>query len=217
MSMHLFHVFPESNIQFHWHLDTTNSRFWLVNILLWKFDTLSKKRNENDKNTNFMMKNSKKMSKKYMKALIRLGLLVRVRLGQNFSETEKIYWCHIVRWAHSNDNSNIITIMTCLDANPFFPEKRWFSKTVKTSYKHSYSLLFLWEYLINQNQNCVFMIRKDWSFYDQNLQFIVILHKRFNIFIFIFSALIFFCSKIFSIVHFARSWLFCDIKLIKFF
>ena len=38
-------------------------------MLLQKFDTLSKKRNENDKNTNFMMKNSKKMSKKYMKAL----------------------------------------------------------------------------------------------------------------------------------------------------
>ena len=30
-------------IQFHWHLETTNSRFWLVNMLFLKFDTLSKK------------------------------------------------------------------------------------------------------------------------------------------------------------------------------
>ena len=30
-------------IQFHWQLETTNSRFWLVNILLPKFDTSSKK------------------------------------------------------------------------------------------------------------------------------------------------------------------------------
>ena len=38
-------------IQFRWQLETTNSRFWLVNILLRKFDNLSKKkRNENDKN-----------------------------------------------------------------------------------------------------------------------------------------------------------------------
>ena len=31
------------NIQFHWQLETTNSHFWLVNILLRKFDTSSKK------------------------------------------------------------------------------------------------------------------------------------------------------------------------------
>ena len=42
------------------------------------------------------------MSKKYMKALsIRLWLGVGVNLGwayaPNFTETEKIYWCHIVR------------------------------------------------------------------------------------------------------------------------
>ena len=30
------------HMQFHWQLETTNSRFWLVNILLPKFDTLSK-------------------------------------------------------------------------------------------------------------------------------------------------------------------------------
>ena len=30
-------------IQFHWQLETANSRFWLVNIMLRKFDTSSKK------------------------------------------------------------------------------------------------------------------------------------------------------------------------------
>ena len=35
----------------------------LVNILLQKFDTSSKK-NENDKNTNILMKNKKKMTRK---------------------------------------------------------------------------------------------------------------------------------------------------------
>ena len=39
-----------------------------------------------------MMKNSKKMSKKYMKALSNY-----IRVRGNFTETEKIYWCHIVR------------------------------------------------------------------------------------------------------------------------
>ena len=28
-----------NNIHFHWHLETTNSHFWLVNILLQRFDT----------------------------------------------------------------------------------------------------------------------------------------------------------------------------------
>ena len=40
-------IFPMSGnntfTQFHWPLETTNSRFWLVNILLWKFDPLSEK------------------------------------------------------------------------------------------------------------------------------------------------------------------------------
>ena len=53
-----------NNIQFHWQFFITYSGFWLVNILLPKFDTSSKK-NEIDKNTNFLMKN-KKMSRKYM-------------------------------------------------------------------------------------------------------------------------------------------------------
>ena len=40
-------IFPMSGnntfTEFHWQLETTNSRFWLVNILLWKFDPLSEK------------------------------------------------------------------------------------------------------------------------------------------------------------------------------
>ena len=55
-------------IQFHWHLDTINSRFWIVNMLLQKFDTLLRKRSENDKNK-FYDEKQRKMSKRYMKAV----------------------------------------------------------------------------------------------------------------------------------------------------
>ena len=51
-------------IQFHWQFLITNSGFWLVNMMLWKFDTLSKKRNGNDTNTNFLMKTNKNVPKK---------------------------------------------------------------------------------------------------------------------------------------------------------
>ena len=56
------------HMQFHWQLETTNLRFWLVNILLRKFDTLSKKEIKMIK-TNFMMKKkTKKTTKKYQKS-----------------------------------------------------------------------------------------------------------------------------------------------------
>ena len=42
-------------IQFHWHFVITYSNIWLR-----KIDTLSEKENENDKNTNFLIKNKKK-------------------------------------------------------------------------------------------------------------------------------------------------------------
>ena len=58
---------PGSSMQFHWQLETTNSRFWLVNILLRKFDTSSKRKKMIT--TNFMMKNNKDMSKKNIKVL----------------------------------------------------------------------------------------------------------------------------------------------------
>ena len=40
-----------SAIKFRWQLETTNSCFWLANILWRKFDCSLKKRIENDKNT----------------------------------------------------------------------------------------------------------------------------------------------------------------------
>ena len=53
------------NIQSHWQFWTIDSCFRLVLILPRKFDTYQKKkRNENDKNTNFMMKKNKKKPKK---------------------------------------------------------------------------------------------------------------------------------------------------------
>ena len=93
-------------LQFHWQLETANSHFWLVNILLRKFDTSSKKRIQNDKNTNFMIK-KKKLPKKYIKALsnifYELTSLTRDVICFKFRETKKyiilvkIYWCHFVR------------------------------------------------------------------------------------------------------------------------
>ena len=70
-------------IQFRWHLYTTNSRFWLVNMLLWKFHTLSKKEIKMIK-TNFMMKNSKKSLQSIWKHHPRLGLCSKLyRDGEN--------------------------------------------------------------------------------------------------------------------------------------
>ena len=50
------------------------------------------------------------------------------------------------------------------------------------------------------------MIRKDWSFCDQDLQFVATLHEKLNIFIFIFLTLILRFPEIFSIVMFHRFW-----------
>ena len=64
----------------------------------------------------------------------------------------------------------------------FFSRKHWFFKIVMISYNNLW--LIPSEYLRHQNENYVFMIRRNWSFYDQNLQFAGIL--MFKIFIFIF-------------------------------
>ena len=69
-----------------------------------------------------------------------------------------------------------------------FSKKHWMLKTVKTSYISANSFLYLWKYLVKQNENYIFMIRKDWRFRDQNLQLksVVILDKKLKIFILIF-------------------------------
>ena len=61
-------------MQFHWQVLVINSCLWLVNILLRKFDT-SKKRNENYKNTIFLMKNKEKKSKSILKHKVVLFIL----------------------------------------------------------------------------------------------------------------------------------------------
>ena len=50
-------------IQFRWQLETTNSRFWLVNILLQKFDTLSEKEMKMIKTQMLWWKSTKKCQK----------------------------------------------------------------------------------------------------------------------------------------------------------
>ena len=56
-------------MQFHWQLETTNSRFWLVNILLRKFDTLSKKETKWEKRKFCDEKQNKKNAKKVYKSI----------------------------------------------------------------------------------------------------------------------------------------------------
>ena len=50
-------------IQFRWQLETTNSRFWLVNILLLKFHTLSEKEMKMIKTQILWWKTTKKCKK----------------------------------------------------------------------------------------------------------------------------------------------------------
>ena len=44
-SLHLMLIIPLLHIQFHWQFLSSYSVFWLVNILLWKFDISSQKKN----------------------------------------------------------------------------------------------------------------------------------------------------------------------------
>ena len=85
-------------------------------------------------------------------------------------------------------NDHITTILTCLDTIlRFFSKKRCFLEAVKTSYiPPKLSLIHLRKYLISQNKNYIFMIRKNWNFCDQNLQFVATLLKCFKIFNFMF-------------------------------
>ena len=99
------------------------------------------------------------------------------------------------------DNDNITTIMTYFDTNlRFFPKKRWFLKTAKTFYIPSNFLLYIRKHLIIQNKNKTWMIIKDWTFYDQNLQSVAILHKNWEFlssYFLTFIILFFFFQNIF--------------------
>ena len=66
----------------------------------------------------------------------------------------------------------------------------------------------------------IFMVKKDGSFCDQNLQFGVILHKELKIFIFIFfnfNSFFFFFSRYFPLQYSTRPWLSSDTRFLKFF
>ena len=80
--------------------------FWLLNILLRKFDTSLKKQMKMIKTQILWWKTTKKMREKYMKALSNIFIWtrptdLRLQYPPNFRETEKIYWCHFVRWTYS--------------------------------------------------------------------------------------------------------------------
>ena len=91
-------------IQFHWQFLIISSSFRLVNILLWKFDTSLKKRNENDKNTNFLMKNNKKMSHS---VLWTCHTAPWCNMLQTLEMQRKYRWKEIVSGTHSVTALNI--------------------------------------------------------------------------------------------------------------
>ena len=64
--MHI-NIFSCACVQLYWQLLVSNFCFWFVNILLQKNDASSTKRNENDKNTHFIMKSDKKNQKEQNK------------------------------------------------------------------------------------------------------------------------------------------------------
>ena len=53
------------HVQFHIQFLITYSAFWVVNILLWMFDISSEKRNGKEKSRFLLIKNEKKMLRKY--------------------------------------------------------------------------------------------------------------------------------------------------------
>ena len=74
------------------------------------------------------------------------------------------------------DNNYITTILTWLDTNPPSFLHMYF-RTVKTSSIPSNSLLYLRKYLVHHNKDYIFMIRKDWGFCNQSLQYMAILYR----------------------------------------
>lgn len=91
------------------------------------------------------------------------------------------------------------TLLTCSDTKPFFPENWWFLRTVKASCIPSFFLLFWQRYFINQNKCYIFMIRNDWSFFDQNWQYLVWSKlKNFILIFFNFNSL--FLKNIFIVI-----------------
>ena len=107
-----------------------------------------------------------------------------------------------------------------LNTNPcfLFSKKRWFLKTARTFSILSSTLLHLQKYYINQNKNYIFIIRKDWSFCDQNLKLVAILLKKVNIFVFIFCNFNFsFFPKYSPMQYSTRLWLSKGTKFIRFF
>ena len=61
----LSHSFSFHYIQFYWQLETTNLRFWLVDMLLRKSDTLSKKEMKMIKTQILWWKTTKNAKKVY--------------------------------------------------------------------------------------------------------------------------------------------------------
>ena len=89
-------------IQFHWQFLFTNSRFWLVNILLCKFDNLSKKEIKYENPQNSWWKTTKNAKKKEKHKITFFILNSPCRLliwhAPNFREAERIQLARNCQW-----------------------------------------------------------------------------------------------------------------------
>ena len=113
------------------------------------------------------------------------------------------YICSFLMFLTSPKRTFILLYIAMLRREPPFISRKCCSlKTGKTSYISSNSLLYLQKFFPNQNKDYIFMIRKDWSFCYQNLQFVAILHKIFKFSCSFLSSLILLFPKMFSIVIF---------------
>ena len=100
-------------------------------------------------------------------------------------------------------NDDITFVLICLDTNSkqtFFIKNVNFEKHIKPS-AYSQTLSYIVGKCYELKENCMLMIRTDWSFCGQNLQSVAILYEKLKVFILNFSILILF-SKLFSIVKF---------------
>ena len=85
-----------------------------------------------------------------------------------------------------SSNNHALETAICRWKFFFCSKNNWFFITVKTSIHTLKFYQILEKYLRNQNSNYIFIIRKDWSNFVQNMQSVAILYKKLKIFILTF-------------------------------
>ena len=111
------------NIQFHWQLETTNSYFWLVNILLRKFETLSKKEIKMIKTQISWWKTSKKYQISICKHIVAFFILN----SPHWPIALQLYWNRTSAWVLSCK-------FTAYFQNTFSQEHLWMAASEKLKF-----------------------------------------------------------------------------------